>query len=110
MILKTIANPKISKISKQVHEVDVPPLCPKTANPISGSTLTISYVPDEKLLEVYSLNEYVTSFVGSNEVRDLELLTQVVARDCHAVLGVSVLVVGTYVLNIGQTVICECES
>jgi hypothetical protein len=29
MILKTIANPKISKISKQVHEVDVPPLCPK---------------------------------------------------------------------------------
>jgi 7-cyano-7-deazaguanine reductase len=110
MILKTIPNPKISKISKQVHEVDVPPLCPKTANPISGSTLTISYVPDEKLLEVYSLNEYIASFVGSNEVRDLELLTQVVARDCGSLLGVHVAVIGRFILNIGQTVICECES
>jgi 7-cyano-7-deazaguanine reductase len=110
MILKTIANPKISKISKQVHEVDVPPLCPKTSNPISGSTLTISYVPDEKLLEVYSLNEYIASFVGSNEVRDLELLTQVVARDCGSLLGVQVSVIGRFLLNIGQVVICECES
>jgi 7-cyano-7-deazaguanine reductase len=110
MILKTIVNPKISKISKQIHEVNVPPLCPKTANPISGSTLTIAYVPDEKLLEIYSLNEYIASFIGSSEVRDLELLTQVVARDCHGVLGVNVAVIGKYILNIDQTVICECES
>ena len=110
MILKTIAKPKISKISKQIHEVDIPPLCPRTKNPISGSTLTISYTPDEKLLEVYSLNEYIASFIGSNEVRDLELLTQVVARDCHGILGVKVSVIGKFFLNIGQTVICECES
>jgi 7-cyano-7-deazaguanine reductase len=110
MTLKTIANPTISKIRKQTHELAVPALCPKTENPISGSTLTISYVPDEKLLEVYSLNEYIASFIGSNEVRDLELLTQVIARDCHSILGVNVCVIGKYVLNIGQTVICECES
>ena len=70
----------------------------------------ISYIPAEKLLEVYSLNEYVSSFIGSNEVRDLELLTQVVARDCHGMLGVRVSVIGRFLLNIGQTVICECES
>jgi len=110
MILKTIANPKISKLTKQIHEVEVPPLCPKTENPIKGSTLTITYTPNESLLEVYSLNDYVASFIGSNEVRDLELLTQVVARDCHAVLNVKVLVIGKYVLNIGQSLICECES
>jgi 7-cyano-7-deazaguanine reductase len=110
MILKTIANPTISKIRKQIHEVDIPSLYPKTANPILGSTMTISYVPDEKLLEVYSLNEYRASFIGSNEVRDLELLTQVVARDCHNILGVQVSVIGRFVLKIGQTVICECES
>ena len=110
MTLKTIANPTISKIRKQTHEVAVPSLCPKTGNPIEGSTLTISYVPDEKLLEVYSLTEYVASFIGSNTVRDLELLTQVVARDCHSILGVNVSVIGKYLLNIGQTVICECES
>jgi len=110
MILKTIANPKISRLTKQTHEVDVPPLCPKTENPIKGSTLTITYIPEEQLLEVYSLNEYIASFIGSNEVRDLELLTQVVARDCDAVLKVRVAVIGKFILNIGQTLICECES
>lgn len=110
MTLKTINNPKISKLTKQIHEVEVPSLCPKTGNPITGSTLTIIYVPEEQLLEVYSLNEYIASFIGSNEVRDIELLTQVVARDCHNVLGVNVTVIGKFVLNIGQTVICECHS
>ena len=110
MTLKTIDNPRISQLTRETHEVQVPPLCPKTSNPIAGSTLTISYVPAGKLLEVYSLNEYVASFAGSQEVRDLELLTQVVARDSHEVLGVKVSVVGRYVLNIGQTLICECEA
>lgn len=110
MILKTIANPAVSRLTKQIHEVQVPPLCPKTENPITGSTLTIRYAPGENLLEIYSLNEYVASFTGSNEVRDLELLTQVVARDCRDILGVDVTVIGKYVLNIGQTVICECQS
>jgi NADPH-dependent 7-cyano-7-deazaguanine reductase QueF len=87
--------------------VEIPPLCPKTGNPITGSILTITYIPKEVLLEIYSLNEYLASFKGSNEVRDLELLTQVVARDCHDVLGVKVSVIGKYLLNIGQTVICE---
>jgi NADPH-dependent 7-cyano-7-deazaguanine reductase QueF len=110
MILKTINNPKISRLTKQIHEVVVPPLCPKTGNPITGSSLTITYVPKDRLLEVYSLNEYLAAFIGSNEVRDLELLTQVVTRDCGKVLGVNVSVTGKYVLNIGQTVICECLS
>ena len=110
MILKTIKNPNIAKLAKQIHEVQVPPLCPKTSNPIAGSTLTIAYIPNSELLEVYSLNEYVASFIGSNEVRDLELLTQVIARDCHEVLGVKVTVIGKFILNIGQTLICECES
>jgi NADPH-dependent 7-cyano-7-deazaguanine reductase QueF len=108
--LKTIPNPSVSKITKQTHEVEVPALCPRTANPVAGSSLNITYVPNELLLEVYSLNEYIASFIGSREVRDLELLTQIVARDCHEVLGVKVTVIGKYVLNIGQTLICECES
>jgi 7-cyano-7-deazaguanine reductase len=110
MILKTINNPKISQQTKQIHEVQIPALCPKTGNPIAGSTLTITYAPEELLLEVYSLNEYIASFSGSNEVRDIELFTQVVTRDCHNVLGVNVSVVGKFILNIGQVVTCECKS
>ncbi len=107
MILKTIDNPKISKINQQTHQINMPVLCPKTENPIVGSTVTIQYQPKQKLLEFYSINEYIQSFIGSQEVRDLELLTQIIARDCRAALGVSVTVTGNYKLNIGQTVICE---
>ena len=110
MILKTIDNPGIARLVKQTHEVRVPALCPRTGNPIAGSTLTITYEPNQKLMEIYSLNEYVASFIGSQEVRDLELFTQVVARDCHEVLDVTVTVLGLYLLNIGQTVICECTA
>jgi NADPH-dependent 7-cyano-7-deazaguanine reductase QueF len=110
MLLKTIDNPRIAKLTKQTHEVQVPSLCPRTENPIQGSTLIISYTPNQKLLEIYSLNEYIASFIGSQEVRDLELLTQVIARDCHEVLDVKVTVIGKYILNVGQTIICECES
>ncbi len=110
MPLQTIDNPHIASLRRETHEVQVPPLCPKTANPIAGSTLTISYAPGQKLLELYSLRDYVASFIGSQDVRDLELLTQVVARDCHEVLGVTVSVTGRYVLNIGQTLVCECEA
>ena len=77
---------------------------------MAGSTLTITYSPKDELLEFYSLNEYVASFIGSNEVRDLELFTQVVTRDCREVLGVKVSVIGKFLLNIGQTLICECEN
>ena len=77
---------------------------------MAGSTLTITYIPKDELLEFYSLNEYITSFIGSHEVRDLELFTQVVARDCRQELGVKVSVTGKFILNIGQTLICECES
>jgi 7-cyano-7-deazaguanine reductase len=108
MLLKTIDNPHISTLTSETHQV--PSLCPKTSNPIAGSTLTISSTPQGKLLELYSINEYLCSFIGSQEVRDLELLTQVIARDCREALGVKVSVTGKYVLNISQTMICECES
>lgn len=110
MLLKTISNPSISKLKKQIHEVNVPPLCPKTNNPIAGSTIVISYTPNNELLEIYSINEYIASFIGSSEVRDLELFTQIIARDCCRTLKVKVKVTGKFVLNIGQTLICECES
>ncbi len=95
---------------RQIHEVTIPPLCTKTGNPVKGSKLAIAYSPGAKLLEVYSLTEYIASFVGSNDVRDIEQLAQTVARDCAEVLGVKVSVIGKFVLNIGQTVICECRS
>ncbi len=51
MPLQTIDNPRITTLTRETHEVQVPALCPKTSNPVAGSSLTISYTPDQKLLE-----------------------------------------------------------
>lgn len=106
MILKTVTDPRIATITRQEHIVALPPLCPATGNPESGE-LAIRYVPNGKLLEVYALSDYITGFVGSKEVRDIEHLAEVVARDCGEVLGVAVQVTGLFRLNIGQTVKVE---
>mgnify|MGYP001613945954 CR=1 FL=1 len=104
MALKTIDNPGVAW---QEHIVNVPPLCPRTGNPVEGSTITIGYQPDTRLLEVYSLRDYIAGFAGSESVRDLEQLICVVAHDCRLALGVPVVVQGNFVLHIGQTVICK---
>ncbi len=55
-----------------------------------------------------SLNK--AEYFKTNESHDLELLVQVVARDGHEAPGVKVVVTGRFILNIGQTLSCECES
>ena len=112
MILKTVEVQKVEEtiIMLQKHMVDLPALCPRTSNPQPGSKLEISYRPGSKLLEVYSLSEYVQSFVGSQEVRDIEHFIQVIARDCGLVLGVPVNVIGTFILDIRQTVEVEVTA
>ena len=109
MGLKTVIDPRIATITRQEHIVTLPPLCPVTGNPEAGE-LAISYVPNGKLLEVYALSDYIAGFVGNKEVRDIEHLTEVVARDCAEVLGVAVQVIGLFKLNIGQTVKVEVAA
>ena len=106
MTLETINNPKIAEIAQQRHIIKVPQLCPKTGNPIRGN-ITITYTPKDKLLEVYSLTEYINSFIGHQQVRDMEHLAQVVAVDCARTLGVGVQVRAIFVLDIGQTAVID---
>ena len=99
----------IPNITKMVHVVDLPMLCPHTKNPCPGSTITIEYKPEGKAIEVYSLQEYINSFIEHQEVRDIEVFTFEVAQHVADTLGVLVTVKSEFILNIGQTVICECQ-
>ena len=49
-------------------------------------------------------------YFKTNESYDLELLVQVAARDYHEAHGVKVVLTGRFILNIGQTLSCECEA
>ncbi|AZV93221.1 hypothetical protein CBF45_05410 [Bordetella sp. J329] len=104
-VLKTIANPAPMLRTWQEHELVLPELCPASRNPGAGSCLCIRYRSRTRFLEVFSLGAYIRAFIGHRLVRDVEMLTQVVARDCAHVLGHQVEVEGCFVLPaLGQTV------
>ncbi len=107
MEIKTVSITGVAGVilQEQTHIVELPPLCPRTHNPLAGSTVTITYAPVEnQVLEVYNLTDYVHSFYGSQIVRDIEHFAQVVAADCGQALKTDVRVTADFVLNIGQRV------
>ncbi|CAM4329040.1 hypothetical protein [Kerstersia similis] len=104
-VLKTIANPHPGMRTWQQHELILPELCPASHNPGEGSWLHIRYRSRARLLEVFSLGAYLQAFIGHRLVRDVEQLTQVLARDCARVLGHGVELEGYFVLpKLGQAV------
>lgn len=110
-VLKAINSPYPALHSEQLHVIDLPELCPASKNPGAGSTLEISYVAQEHFLEVFSLRDYIDAFIGHMIVRDVEHLTQVVAKDCQTLLGHAVQVKGCFVLPaLGQKVITTVQA
>jgi len=105
-VLKTIANPNPHLQTRQSHCLQLPQLCPASKNPGAGSTLRISYPGTRYFLEVFSLSAYIQAFIAHPKVRDVELFTQTIARDCHQALkGEAVEVQGHFELpGIGQSV------
>jgi len=105
-VLKTIANPNPHLTTQQTHCLQLPQLCPASKNPGAGSTLRISYSSKQQFLEVFSLSAYIQSFIAHPKVRDVELFTQTIARDCQQALdGEAVQVQGHFELPaIGQSV------
>ena len=103
-VIQTVGNHHPAMSMVQRHVVNVPPLCPATANPQAGSTLTVTYIPNAKLLELYALTAYVHSFVGHQTVRDIEHFAQTLAQDCANALGVPVSLRAHFVLHLNQVV------
>ncbi|MBP6115631.1 MAG: hypothetical protein KBC57_11060 [Neisseriaceae bacterium] len=90
--LKTINNPNPHMHSEQTHIMTLPELCPASHNPGPGSTMSIRYQANDRFLELFSLEAYFKGYIGHPIVRDIEYLTQEVAKDCAQALGLSVTV------------------
>lgn len=103
-VIQTFDNQRPDIPMVQRHIVSVPALCPATGNPQHGSSLTVTYIPKARLLELYALTEYVHSFIGHKTVRDIEYFAQTLAQSCADALGVPVCVRAHFVLNIDQVV------
>jgi|GEM_PF-1491336 len=104
-ILKTVADPHPAMRTRQEHIINLPELCPASRNPGAGSSLRIRYRSHGHFLEIFALAEYIKAFIGHPIVRDVEMLTQVVANDCALALGHKVRVCALYLLpSLGQQV------
>ncbi|MFC0179663.1 hypothetical protein [Thorsellia kenyensis] len=97
--IKTITNPHPEISMIQTHIVDLPILCPKSQNPMQGSTLKITYDAKSYLLELFALDKYIKGFIGHQVVRDIEYFVQVVAMDCAKALANEVTVEADIILN-----------
>jgi len=103
--LKIVADQHPAMRARQEHMINLPELCPASRNPGEGSFLRIRYRSHGHFLELFSLAEYIKAFVGHPVVRDVEMLTQVVAKDCACALGHKVRVQALYLLpSLGQQV------
>jgi len=103
-VIQTVDNPNPEMPMAQRHIVKVPALCPITGNPQPGSTVTVTYLPGPKLLELYALTDYVRGYIGHQTIRDIEHFAQTLAQDCADQLGVAVSVRTHFVLDIDQIV------
>lgn len=100
--LKTQHNERRCGLTEQVHEIDLPPCCPRSGNPLPGSVVQIHYMPGRFHIEVASLLKYIHSFEGGKgEVRSMEGMIQTIAQDCADAIRVNVTVVAE--LNIAPT-------
>lgn len=93
LMLLTQPNLQGNKNDFSWHLLPLLPCCPISGNPQKGSTLAILYKPSESFLEVYSLRKYIDSFIGGTDlVRDMEGMIQVIANTCTQILNVPVTV------------------
>lgn len=80
------------------HTVEIPhACCPRSRNPLTGSTLTLAYDATEQTIEVYSLQKLLKRFIGGwpgsdtyPAERNMEGMVELVARMAADALGVPV--------------------
>jgi hypothetical protein len=115
--LKTLPNHHKTVATVQTHTLDLPQCCPISGNPQPGSTIEISYTPQSKHIEVYSLRDYISTYIGGKKCpysgtmieREMESMIQRIAIDCAAAASVPVSVVAHLVLDCGRLRV-ECEG
>lgn len=107
--LGTVKNESRCFWTEEVHCLDLKRCCPVSGNPQPGSKLTISYEPQDVILEVAALRTYLDSYQGGKgEVRSMEAMIQQITQDCANSLGLYVKVKADLVIEPGQRMKLKC--
>lgn len=60
------------------HGVEIPPCCPVSGNPLSGSKLTVCYRPKGVVFPVENLQDFVAEYVGGHPHRNIRNMEEMV--------------------------------
>ena len=83
--------------------------CPHSGEPQAGSTISVTYQPNEDLIELHSIEKYLKTLSEGDVALDLETVVQLVFMACQEI-GISASVKAVYKLNNGLEMTCECLS
>lgn len=109
--LKTQPNEARCRRTRIKHALSVPPCCPVSHNPMTGSVIEISYSPKQFLLEVDALRAYVDSYKGGRgNVRSMEGMIQAICQDAANTLGAMVYCLARLNLAPDQQEEVECSA
>lgn len=85
--------------------------CPITKNP-KGGTISLTYSPEQRVIEVYSLRELARRFVGGFDAtdhypaeRNMEGMVELMAQMVADAVGVDVSFSASIVLDCGQMIV-----
>jgi len=81
--------------------------CPHSGEPQAGSTVSVTYQPNEYLIELHSVEKYLKTLSEGDDALDLETVVQLVFTACQQI-GIPAIVKATYKLRNGLEVTCEC--
>lgn len=98
MVDGTIDNKYLGvSISTITLSMPIEGLCPKTKEPLVGSTLEVKYTPLKKFLRMRIIYNWIEEL--KKEPLDLETFIQIIGSELEAQLGVAVYVCGHFVLT-----------
>ena len=83
--------------------------CPHSGEPQAGSTISVTYQPNENLLELHSIEKYLQVLSEGDVALDLETVVQLVFTACQEI-GISASVKAIYKLRNGLEMTCECQN
>jgi 7-cyano-7-deazaguanine reductase len=106
IMLETMPCPQ--GIHRQAHIIPLPAMCPISRNPGPGSFVMLSYEPCDLVLEVYSVHQYLRSFIGGKgKIRTMEETITRIATDIQEALQTPVSVTAVIHLTNGDQLICS---
>jgi len=90
--LTTMPNEERRVPMRMQHRLTLPVCCPVSRNPRPGSNIALSYLARDRVLEVFSLHQFINQFVGGHPdgTRNMEAMIQRITQACANAVGVKV--------------------